>query len=67
VTIKKECGQYELFPKYIEKCYNNFSQKKVPFANKIKEYITANNSAHILDLKGQIEKLYKQIEKWNKC
>lgn len=67
ISIKKECGQYELFPKYIEKYYNNFSQRKVPFANKIKEYITADDSMKVLDLKIQVETLYKQIEKWNKC
>ncbi len=65
IVIKKECGQYDIFPTYIEKYYNNFSKKKVPFANQIKEFITSDNSADVLDLKKQIEKLYKQIERWN--
>lgn len=63
--IKNQCQQYELFPEYIEPYYSNFSNKKVPFANKIKDYITKENSKDILDLKTQIEKLYKNIEKWN--
>jgi len=65
ITIRKECGQYSLFSDYVEKYYKNFSHKKVPFANKIKEYITFENSIRILDLKSQIEKLYKQMKKWN--
>lgn len=65
IDIRKECGQYELFPTYVDKHYKNFKNKKVPFANQIKEYITFENSAEILDIKEQIEKLYEQIEKWN--
>lgn len=65
ITIRKECGQYSLFSDYVEKYYKNFSHKKVPFANKIKEYITFENSIRILDLKSQVEKLYKQMKKWN--
>lgn len=65
VCIKKECGQYQLFPDYIKNYYKNFSSKKVPFANEIKEYITKENSIKILDLKTQIDHLYKQIKKWN--
>lgn len=65
VTIVDECRQYELFPDYISSVYQNFSYKKVPFANKIKEYITAENSSSILDLKKQIDLLYNRIEKWN--
>lgn len=64
-SIKNECKQYTLFPTYIEKYYKNFSNKKVPFANQIKDYITFENSSEMLDLRKQIEKLYKQIEKWN--
>lgn len=64
--IKKQCEKYELFPDYIEPYYKNFTNKKVPFANDVKDYITKDNSEHILDLKIQIEKLYRNIEKWNK-
>ena len=66
MTIQEECGQYALFPDYVEKYYKNFSYRKVPFANQIKDHITSENSIEILDLKKQIENLYKQIEKWNK-
>ncbi len=64
--IRKKCERYELFPDYIKPYYKNFSNKKVPFANEIKNYITKENSLPILDLKTQIVKLYKSIEKWNK-
>lgn len=63
--IKKQCGKYELFPDYIAPLYRNFTGKKVPFANEVKEYITRENSLNILDLKSQIVKLYKEIKKWN--
>ena len=62
---KKACGQYDLFPQYIEKYYTNFTGKKFPFANQIKQYITYENSKDMLDLKIQILKLYEQIQKWN--
>ena len=65
VKINKSCGQYQLFPDFIKKYYKSFSNKKVPFANDIKEYITAENSIKILDLKKQIEQLYEEIKKWN--
>ena len=65
VTIAAECGQFELYPEYVEKYYKNFSQRKVPFANQIKQYITCDNSINILDLKRQVENLYKQVSKWN--
>ena len=65
VQIRKECRQYQLFPDYVEKYYKNFSNKKVPFANKIKEHLTVENSKDILDLKKQTVQLYQQIKKWN--
>ena len=65
ITIKKACTQYQLFPEFINKYYKSFSNKKVPFANEIKEFITKENSIDIFDLKKQIEQLYKQIQKWN--
>lgn len=63
--IRKECEKYELFPDYIKSYYKNFTNRKVPFANEIKDYITKENSLSILDLKAQIEKLYKSIKIWN--
>lgn len=65
--IKKNCEKYGLFPDYINSYYKNFMNKKVPFANAIKDYITKENSLSVLDLKTQITKLYKSIEKWNKA
>lgn len=65
VKIKTPCKQYQLFPEFIKKYYKSFSSKKVPFANEIKGYITKDDSIGILDLKKQIERLYKQIKKWN--
>ncbi|MDE7178272.1 MAG: ATP-binding protein [Lachnospiraceae bacterium] len=64
-AIRKKCEKYDLFPDYIKSYYNNFTNKKVPFANEIKDYITEKNSLPMLDLKVQIEKLYKSIKKWN--
>ena len=63
--LEKQCGKYELFPEYIEENFSNFSGRKVPFANKVKDFITSDN-ANILDLSTQIVKLYAQIERWNK-
>lgn len=65
ITIKRGCGQYQLFPEFVKKYYKNFSNNKVPFANKIKDFITRDDSAKILDLKKQIGLLYKQIQMWN--
>ena len=65
VTIQNRCEQYQLFPEYISPYYKSFSNKKVPFANQIKGFISFDNSSGILDLKKQIEALYQQIKKWN--
>ena len=65
--IKRNCEKYGLFPDCINSYYKNFMNKKVPFANAIKDYITKENSLSVLDLKTQITKLYKSIEKWNKA
>jgi len=65
-TIKMPCMQFRKFPDYIKKHYENFSNKKVLFAQKMIQHISAENSSGILDLKKQIEKLYKSIEIWNK-
>lgn len=64
-AINKECGKYELFPEYIKPYDQNFTSRKVPFANEIKDYITKENSLPILDLNDQITKLYASIRKWN--
>lgn len=63
--IGRNCEKYELFPDYINPYYKDFANKKVPFANKIKDFISKENSLPILDLKVQIAKLYTSIEKWN--
>lgn len=63
--IKEDCEKYGLFPDYISSYYKNFSNRKVPFANSIKDYITKENSLSVLDLKTQITKLYKSIREWN--
>ena len=63
--LNKKCGAFGLFPKYIERVYPNFVNDKVGFAKKIASHITVQNSGNILDLKQQIEHLYKQIEEWN--
>ena len=64
-SIQKHCEQYQLFSDYISPYYKSFSNKKVPFANQIKSFISSDNSVGILDLKKQIESLYRQIQKWN--
>lgn len=51
---------------YIKKINKNFESQKVLFSKKVCRYITKNNSEHILDLKKQIEALYKYIQEWNK-
>ena len=63
--IKKGCEKYELFPEYIRPYDKNFTNRKVPFANAIKDYITKENSFSIWDLRDQITKLYVSIKKWN--
>lgn len=65
ISIRNGCEQYQLFPDFISPYYKGFSNKKVPFANKIKGFISSDNSTGMLDLKKQIETLYQQIEKWN--
>ena len=65
ITIEKGCSQYQLFPEFVNKYFKNFSNNKVPFANKIKDFITKDDSTKILDLKKQIGLLYKQIQMWN--
>ncbi len=62
-----ELGQYEVFPEYIKFVDDNFSSHKVDFAKRISNYITAENSESVLDLKKKIEQLYCEIKRWNTC
>jgi len=63
--LAKQCAQYEKFPEYIETKFKGFSSRKVAFAHKVKNFISAENSESILDLKKRIVELYSQIEAWN--
>ncbi len=64
-TLKKQCGQYQLFPDYIKIYYKSFSNQKVAFSKKVSPYIDGDN-AEILDIKKQIIALYNEMKKWNK-
>lgn len=64
-TLKKQCGQYQLFPDYIKIYYKSFSNQKVAFSKKVSPYIDGDN-AEILDIKKQITALYNEMRKWNK-
>lgn len=48
---KKSLVPRSYFIYFVEKYYKNFSQRKVPFSNRSKLYITYENSANILDCK----------------
>lgn len=61
--LQQQCGQYELFPDYIEDIYKNFKSRKVEFASKVKDSIDSTN---VLDLDLQIKKLYETVKSWNK-
>ena len=58
-------GQYAIFPEYIAKYDKNFTSHKVRFAKEISDYITAENSEGIMDLKKRIEEIYAMIKRWN--
>ena len=62
----KECGQYELFPGYIEKHYKGFSGRKVQFANSVIKNMSKEECERKMDLQKQIKELYRSIEKWNR-
>lgn len=62
---KRQCRQFDLFPNYIKSICPNFEHNKIEFSKKIVTHITLQNSQDMLDLKEQIEQLYKQIEQWN--
>ncbi len=61
----QQIDQYAEFPLYIKDNCHNFSQHKVEYARTMSQYITYDNSADILDLKSSIEKIYKEISRWN--
>ena len=63
VTMKKDIGQYELFPEYINDIDAHFSNRKILFAKKVASGITSADEA--LDLKDRILELYQNIKKWN--
>ena len=60
---EKQCSQYEIFPEYIRGYYSNFENKKVAFANMVREYISNDG---VLDLENRIKDLYEKIKSWNK-
>ena len=61
----EQISDYDLFPEYIKKVDNYFSNHKVEFARRVCPYITTENSENIMDLKEQVVKLYNEICKWN--
>ena len=61
----KQCGQYDLFPDYINSVCPHFSNEKVSFAHKVCQYISIDNSANILDLKTRVQTLGDIIHVWN--
>lgn len=64
-TLKKQCGQYQVFPDYIKIYCKSFANQKVAFSKKVSPYIDGDN-AEILDIKKQIIALYNEMGKWNK-
>ena len=63
--LPMQCGQYELFPEYIDSYYTNFTGKKVAFARAATKYMTCENMGNMLGLKKQIMKLCDRIKRWN--
>lgn len=61
----RQCKQYELFPRYIEKYYKGFSNKKVIFANEITAFLSKENCEGKYDLNAKVLELYKRIARWN--
>ncbi len=59
-----QCGQFELFPEYIEKVRPHFQNEKVRFASNVIDKITREDSESILDLKQSITELIKTIQGW---
>ena len=65
ISLKKQCGQYELFPGYIEPYYRGFVGQKVKFARSVVGHMTLENMAGMLDVKKQVTELGKRISDWN--
>lgn len=57
VSLKAQCGQYELFPGYIEKYYRGFTGKKVRFARCVVDHMTEENMAGMMDVKKRVTEL----------
>ena len=65
VSLKAQCGQYELFPGYIEKHYRGFVGKKVMFARSVVDHMTVENMAGMMDVKKRVMELGERIAEWN--
>ena len=65
LVLKKRLGYVRSIDAVSYTHLKNFSNKKVPFANEIKDYISKENSLCILDLMTQTKNLYKNIKRWN--
>lgn len=65
VSLKAQCGQYELFPGYIEKYYRGFTGKKVRFARCVVDHMTEENMAGMMDVKKRVTELGGRIAEWN--
>lgn len=65
VSLKAQCGQYELFPGYIEKYYRGFTGKKVKFARCVVDHMTEENMAGMMDVKRRVAELGERIAEWN--
>lgn len=65
VSLKAQCGQYELFPGYIEKYYRGFTGKKVRFARCVVDHMTEENMAGMMDVKKRVTELGERIVEWN--
>lgn len=65
VSLKAQCGQYELFPGYIEKYYRGFTGKKVRFARGVVDHMTEENMVGMMDVKKRVMELGERITEWN--
>lgn len=65
VSLKAQCGQYELFPGYIEKYYRGFTGEKVRFARCVVDHMTEENMAGMMDVKKRVTELGERIVEWN--
>ncbi len=66
ITKLRPINQYEPLNDYFKKIEKtNATPLKVEYAKDICRFITRENSANVLDLKMQIERLYKELIAWN--